>query len=161
MVEEHPIEIRTAHIITASRRGEGGWVATPNIDICRLTRRDLALRSLVAGASLIVPDGAPLVWASRLRGHPLPERVAGGSLIFSLSEAAVARGTNGHFEWKVLELYNDVTRKVSADTGVRLVDLAREVPKDSRYFSDWIHYTNEGAVLIGDLVFRRLEPRLR
>jgi N-acetylglucosaminyldiphosphoundecaprenol N-acetyl-beta-D-mannosaminyltransferase len=80
------------HIITASRRGEGGWVATPNIDICRLTRRDLALRSLVARASLIVPDGTPLVWASRLRGDPLPERVAGGSLIFSLSEAAARHG---------------------------------------------------------------------
>jgi N-acetylglucosaminyldiphosphoundecaprenol N-acetyl-beta-D-mannosaminyltransferase len=80
------------HIITASRSGEGGWVATPNIDICRLTRRDLALRSLVAGASLIVPDGTPLVWASRLRGDPLPERVAGGSLIFSLSEAAARQG---------------------------------------------------------------------
>ena len=63
------------HIITASRRGAGGWVATPNIDICRLTQRDPALRSLVAGASLIVPDGTPLVWASRLRGDPLPERV--------------------------------------------------------------------------------------
>lgn len=80
------------HIITASRRGEGGRVVTPNVDICRLTRRDLALRSLVAGASLIVPDGTPLVWASRLRGDPLPERVAGGSLIFSLSEAAAREG---------------------------------------------------------------------
>ena len=43
-------------------------------------------------ASLIVPDGMPLVWAARLRGHPLPERVAGGSLIFSLSEAAAQHG---------------------------------------------------------------------
>jgi N-acetylglucosaminyldiphosphoundecaprenol N-acetyl-beta-D-mannosaminyltransferase len=34
----------------------------------------------------------PLVWAARLRGHPLPERVAGGSLIFSLSEAAARQG---------------------------------------------------------------------
>ena len=43
-------------------------------------------------ASLIVPDGMPLVWAARLRGCPLPERVAGGSLIFSLSEAAAPQG---------------------------------------------------------------------
>jgi N-acetylglucosaminyldiphosphoundecaprenol N-acetyl-beta-D-mannosaminyltransferase len=81
-----------AHIITASLAGRGGWVATPNIDICRLSRRASALRALVAGASLIVADGMPLVWAARLRGDPLPERVAGGSLIFSLSEAAARHG---------------------------------------------------------------------
>jgi N-acetylglucosaminyldiphosphoundecaprenol N-acetyl-beta-D-mannosaminyltransferase len=80
------------HIIGASLAGRGGWVATPNSDICRVTRRDPSLRDLVSGASLIVPDGMPLVWASRLRGDPLPERVAGGSLIFSLSEAAARHG---------------------------------------------------------------------
>lgn len=85
------------HIITASRQGVGGWVATPNVDICRLTRRDPALHTMVADASLIVPDGMPLVWAARLRGDPLPERVAGGSLIFSLSEAAARDGRSVYF----------------------------------------------------------------
>lgn len=79
-------------IVTASRRGEGGWVATPNVDICRLVHRDRALHEVISAASLIVPDGMPLVWAARLRGMPLPERVAGGSLIFSLSRAAAADG---------------------------------------------------------------------
>jgi N-acetylglucosaminyldiphosphoundecaprenol N-acetyl-beta-D-mannosaminyltransferase len=80
------------YIMAASGRHEGGWVATPNIDICRQSRRDPALRSLVETATLIVPDGMPLVWAARLRGCPLPERVAGGSLIFSLTEAAARHG---------------------------------------------------------------------
>jgi len=80
------------HIIGASLRDEGGWVATPNVDICRQARQDPSLRHLVGTASLVVPDGMPLVWAARLRGHPLPERVAGGSLIFSLSEAAARQG---------------------------------------------------------------------
>lgn len=80
------------HIMAASQRHEGGWAATPNVDICRQTRRDPALHSLVTTASLIVPDGMPLVWAARLLGHPFPERVAGGSLIFSLSEAAAQQG---------------------------------------------------------------------
>jgi N-acetylglucosaminyldiphosphoundecaprenol N-acetyl-beta-D-mannosaminyltransferase len=34
----------------------------------------------------------PLIWASRLQRTPLPERVAGSDLIWSLSEAAAARG---------------------------------------------------------------------
>jgi N-acetylglucosaminyldiphosphoundecaprenol N-acetyl-beta-D-mannosaminyltransferase len=76
------------HIVAASQRGEGGWVATPNIDICRVARTDRTLQRLLAGASLIVADGMPLVWAARLRGDPLPERVTGAALIFSLTEAA-------------------------------------------------------------------------
>ena len=81
-----------ARIIGDSNDGRGGWVVTPNIDICRQLRHDPAVRALVSGASLVVADGMPLIWASRLRGDPLPERVAGASLIFTLSEAAAASG---------------------------------------------------------------------
>jgi N-acetylglucosaminyldiphosphoundecaprenol N-acetyl-beta-D-mannosaminyltransferase len=88
LTEEQTIK----HIIAASQGSQGGWVATPNMDICRHVRRDLALRRLVSTASLVVPDGMPLIWAARLRGRPLPERVAGGSLIFSLSAAAAQHG---------------------------------------------------------------------
>jgi len=75
-------------IIETLDSGQGGWVSTPNIDICRATQRDPALARLVSESSLAVPDGMPLVWASRLRGAPVAERVTGSSLIFSLSEAA-------------------------------------------------------------------------
>jgi len=81
-----------ARIIGDSNDGRGGWVVTPNIDICRQLRHDPAARELISGASLVVADGMPLIWASRLRGDPLPERVAGASLIFTLSEAAAASG---------------------------------------------------------------------
>ena len=76
------------HIMRAAALGQGGWVATPNVDICRSAGKDPALRGLVARASLAVPDGMPLLWAARLRGTPLPERVTGASLIFSVSAAA-------------------------------------------------------------------------
>ena len=43
------------------------------------------MRAYLDDADLVVADGMPLVWASRLAGTPLPERVAGSSLIWSLS----------------------------------------------------------------------------
>jgi N-acetylglucosaminyldiphosphoundecaprenol N-acetyl-beta-D-mannosaminyltransferase len=79
-------------IIDESQAGRGGWVVTPNIDICRKTQRDPALRSLLADASLTVPDGMPLLWTAKVRGEPFVQRVTGSSLIFSLTEAASAAG---------------------------------------------------------------------
>jgi N-acetylglucosaminyldiphosphoundecaprenol N-acetyl-beta-D-mannosaminyltransferase len=81
-----------SHVLESLRRGEGGWIVTPNVDICRHARRDSSLRDLVAQASLAVPDGTPLLWAARILGRPLAERVTGASLIFTLSEAAAAAG---------------------------------------------------------------------
>ena len=76
------------HVMRAAALGQGGWVATPNVDICRSASKDPVLHGLLARASLVVSDGMPLLWAARLRGTPLPERVTGASLIFSLSAAA-------------------------------------------------------------------------
>ena len=58
---------------------------TPNIDILRQAQVDAGVRAYLDDADLVVADGMPLVWASRLSGTPLPERVAGSSLIWSLS----------------------------------------------------------------------------
>jgi N-acetylglucosaminyldiphosphoundecaprenol N-acetyl-beta-D-mannosaminyltransferase len=86
-----------ADVVNALSHGHGGWVATPNVDICRAAWRDDGIAAMLAGASVTVPDGMPLIWATRLRGDPLPERVTGASLIFSLSEAAAANGRSVYF----------------------------------------------------------------
>jgi N-acetylglucosaminyldiphosphoundecaprenol N-acetyl-beta-D-mannosaminyltransferase len=74
-----------ATVCAALDRGEGGRIVTPNVDILRLARTDPAVRAHLDDATLVVADGMPLVWASRLAGTPLPERVPGSSLIWSLS----------------------------------------------------------------------------
>jgi N-acetylglucosaminyldiphosphoundecaprenol N-acetyl-beta-D-mannosaminyltransferase len=80
------------HIIEQLTIGEGGWVVPANVDVCRQTQRDPAVRALVEQADLIVPDGMPLVWGARLKGQPVAERVAGSALIFSLTSAAAEAG---------------------------------------------------------------------
>ena len=79
-------------IIAALAAGQGGWVVTPNLDHLRRLRRDAGFRELCLGADLRVADGMPLIWASRVQGTPLPERVAGSALIWSLTAAAAAAG---------------------------------------------------------------------
>lgn len=55
-------------------------------------QRDELLRESVMSSDLILADGAPLVWLSRLKGTPLPERVAGIDLMFELFSLADRRG---------------------------------------------------------------------
>ena len=55
-------------------------------------RDDQRLRAIVEGCDLVSVDGQPVVWASRLLGDPLPERVAGIDLMLRLLELAEERG---------------------------------------------------------------------
>lgn len=81
-----------ARVLSALGRGDGGWISTPNVDILRRSAEDVEVRRLVGAADLVVADGAPVVWAARLGGRPLPERVAGSALLWSLSAAAADTG---------------------------------------------------------------------
>ena len=78
-------------VITALAEGRGGRIVTPNVDILRLaggtSRMAAEVRAFLADATLVVADGMPLVWASKLAGTPLPERVTGSGLIWTLSAA--------------------------------------------------------------------------
>jgi N-acetylglucosaminyldiphosphoundecaprenol N-acetyl-beta-D-mannosaminyltransferase len=47
---------------------------------------------LIDDADLVVADGMPLIWASRLAGESLPERVSGSSMVWTVCEAASTRG---------------------------------------------------------------------
>ncbi len=77
-----------------------------------------------------------------------------------LSQLKVGDGINGGFYWRILELYNNVTRKVAQEDKVLLIDLARELPKSSKYYYDFIHYDNIGAAKVANIVYQHLEPYL-
>jgi N-acetylglucosaminyldiphosphoundecaprenol N-acetyl-beta-D-mannosaminyltransferase len=84
-------------VVGSAGAGRGGWVITPNLEILRQVRASDELKAMCRGADLVVPDGMPLVWASRIQGTPLPERVAGSSLIWTVSERASQDGLTTYF----------------------------------------------------------------
>jgi lysophospholipase L1-like esterase len=67
---------------------------------------------------------------------------------------------NGRLIWEVLEEYNQVVREVCAERAVPLIDLARRMPKDSRYFYDMSHFTNAGAEKVSEILDSGLRPVL-
>lgn len=80
------------NVVAAIKRDDGGTIVTPNIDICHRISTDVTSRGFLTSASFVVPDGMPLLWAARLAGRPLVERITGSDLIYSLSGAAAANG---------------------------------------------------------------------
>jgi N-acetylglucosaminyldiphosphoundecaprenol N-acetyl-beta-D-mannosaminyltransferase len=75
-------------IVAAAEAGEGHWTITANLDHLRRYHASPAERELIDEADLVVADGMPLIWASRLAGEPLPERVSGSSMVWSICEIA-------------------------------------------------------------------------
>jgi len=73
---------------------EGGFhqIATANVDFLINSIRDPELKEILSACDLVLPDGMPLVWASRLMGASLQERVSGSDLVPRLVELAAARG---------------------------------------------------------------------
>src|SRR5688572_27345213 len=85
------------HLFGHVARGQGGWLITANLDFLRRHAKDPVMRAVHDSASLRVADGMPLVWASKLRGQPLPGRVAGSSMVEPLCRRAAAEQRSIYF----------------------------------------------------------------
>jgi N-acetylglucosaminyldiphosphoundecaprenol N-acetyl-beta-D-mannosaminyltransferase len=82
--------VKEEDVVHAVVMQRANWVITANLDHVRRYTREAAARDLIDAADLVVADGTPLVWLSRIVGAHLPERVAGSNLIWSICEAASA-----------------------------------------------------------------------
>lgn len=85
------------HVIENVCAGRGGWVMTPNVDILRRWKRDSSFRELTKDVTLCVADGMPLVWASRLAGTPLPQRLNGTSMTRNIIAQSADSGASLFF----------------------------------------------------------------
>jgi len=68
------------------------YVVTPNVDHVVRLQKDPEFLEAYRGASLVTADGMPVVWASRLLGKPLKERVAGSDLVPAVCRLAAEGG---------------------------------------------------------------------
>lgn len=85
--ERETIEV----VLQALANGRGGWLCPINLDVLRQIKAAPTIEALVAQADLRVGDGMPLIWANRIAGGiRLPERVAGSTLVRTLSHACAS-----------------------------------------------------------------------
>jgi N-acetylglucosaminyldiphosphoundecaprenol N-acetyl-beta-D-mannosaminyltransferase len=75
-------------IVQLVREGRGGTVFTPNVDHIVQAEHDEAFRGAYSRTALSLVDGTPVLWAARLLGTPLPEKLSGSDLFEPLLERA-------------------------------------------------------------------------
>lgn len=72
-------------------------VVTPNSEIVQNASKDENLKALIASADLIIPDGVGLVYASKIIGCPLKERVTGIDFLESIVAYLEKNGKSIYF----------------------------------------------------------------
>jgi hypothetical protein len=79
----------------------------------------------------------------------------------NLINAKVEDGMNGKLLFDLLSLYNAEVKKVCEEKSIQCIDLAAMMPRNSLYYYDQTHYTNEGALVVAQLVQQKLKEILR
>jgi N-acetylglucosaminyldiphosphoundecaprenol N-acetyl-beta-D-mannosaminyltransferase len=85
-----PVALSMARNAVQTRRPH--QFVTVNVDFLKLAKRDPAFRRLLNTSDLVVADGMPLLWASRLLGTPIPSRITGTDLVLGCASMANAHG---------------------------------------------------------------------
>jgi N-acetylglucosaminyldiphosphoundecaprenol N-acetyl-beta-D-mannosaminyltransferase len=78
---------------------DGGYLSVGMLNAAKYVsmRRDHRLARAVTGCGMVLADGQSVVWASRLLGAPLPQRVAGIDLFAELLREAARRSFRVYF----------------------------------------------------------------
>ena len=81
-------------VLMANQNSKPHAVFTGNLDHMAQLQKDTDFQNAYADADLILADGMPLVWLSRIgpSGHRLTERVTGSDLFWELGEASAQTG---------------------------------------------------------------------
>jgi len=72
-------------------------VCVTNVYSTVLMQNDAEFRKINNSAGLVVADGMPIVWLSKLMSYPLPCRIAGSDLFFELCKEASRKGYSFYF----------------------------------------------------------------
>lgn len=67
------------------------YVVAINVDVVMKIEEDPYLKKVVDDADMVLVDGKPLVWISKLHGKPLKAKISGSDLVPLLCEVAAEK----------------------------------------------------------------------
>lgn len=72
--------------------GRQHLITTPNPEFIVAAQTDVKFREIINGSALALPDGVGLIFAARILGVPLQERIAGSDFVWDIARLAAKRG---------------------------------------------------------------------
>ena len=102
---------------------EGKHIHHAVVNVAKIVKmqEDKELYNSIVNADIINADGMPIVWASRLLGKPLPERVAGIDLMQELIKLAYNRKYKIFFFGAREEVVKKVVKKYSKEYSPEII----------------------------------------
>jgi lysophospholipase L1-like esterase len=76
------------------------------------------------------------------------------------STLEITKGRNAVLQGKILQRYNDVILNLRNEGKINAINLASAMPRDSRYFYDYTHYTSVGTKVIAQIVSDSLQSAI-
>jgi N-acetylglucosaminyldiphosphoundecaprenol N-acetyl-beta-D-mannosaminyltransferase len=124
--------------------GQGQHASVNAAKVVRL-QHDVELRQAIESCELVTADGQPVVWAARLLGHPIPERVAGIDLMEALLDLSEQRSYRVYLLGARPEVLDDAAAEIR-----RRHPAVSIVGRHHGYFSP-----SEEAALVADVAAAR------
>lgn len=81
-------DLAVQHIMCWTQSNESHYICAANVHMLMEAYDSPEYSKIVNSADLVTPDGMPLVWMLRLKGHPDQQRVYGPTLMLHILEAA-------------------------------------------------------------------------
>jgi len=114
------------------RTGQPHRVMTVNPEFLYNAQINGELCDLANRADLVTPDGVGIVWACRVAGNPVPERVTGIDLMFRLVELAAVEGWSIFLLGAAPGVAEEAAAKLSLDyPGLRVAGVHHGYFKDN------------------------------
>lgn len=118
-------------------------------------RQDPALRKVANNAGLVNPDGMPLVFLGRARGHKQMDRVYGPDFMLAFSEYSVAKGYKHYYYGGAEGVPEELAEKMRARfPGIQIVGtfsppFRKLTPEEDEQIVQTINATGADVVWVG------------
>jgi N-acetylglucosaminyldiphosphoundecaprenol N-acetyl-beta-D-mannosaminyltransferase len=132
-------------------QGTPHQIVTVNPEFVMAARRDSEFRAIINRAALALPDGVGLLWAGRLLGQPLRQRVTGADGAPRLAERAAEKG------WRLFLLgagpgvaEEAARRLVERYSGLKIVGAYAGSPavEEQTYIADLVRRARPDVLLV-------------
>jgi N-acetylglucosaminyldiphosphoundecaprenol N-acetyl-beta-D-mannosaminyltransferase len=131
------------------------YVCVANVHMLTTARQDPSFHSVLKNATLVVPDGMPLVWTQKLKGFTNAERVCGPDLMLELCKLASQSNLSIYLlgsDQKTLQLLSSNLLKKNPNlniSGSYVPEKLPENPKPDLELAEKINQSGASILFVG------------